>query len=249
LDTDTAFLGLGFSQDPTGLRGNHITLGCSHLYNFEGLGLRYKLSAIENPTWRQGNPFMSLEDARRVGDSARQLFYETMMRLPRRVVIHKRTPFLEDERKGLIEGLAGIDSVDMIEISVDPALRYVASWISRDGRFQGDMFPVQRSTTVVLDSKHALMWVHGTTQAITAKRRYYLGKSRIPAPLVLTRHYGASSLGVLAREILGLSKMNWNTFDMYTKLPSTIQSSNEIARIGSLLERFGPTSYDYRLFI
>jgi argonaute-like protein implicated in RNA metabolism and viral defense len=50
-------------------------------------------------------------------------------------------------------------------------------------------------------------------------------------------------------EILALSKMNWNTFDRYTRLPATIQSSNEIARIGKLLERFERESYDYRLFI
>ena len=53
----------------------------------------------------------------------------------------------------------------------------------------------------------------------------------------------------LSAEILGLSKMNWNTFDLYTKLPATLQSSGEIARIGSQLERFGASSYDYRLFI
>jgi argonaute-like protein implicated in RNA metabolism and viral defense len=65
----------------------------------------------------------------------------------------------------------------------------------------------------------------------------------------VVRHHGSSSLGVLARELLGLSKMNWNTFDMYTKLPATIQSSGEIARVGVLLDRFKPGSYDYRLFI
>ena len=43
--------------------------------------------------------------------------------------------------------------------------------------------------------------------------------------------------------------MHWNTFDLYTRLPATIESSNEIARIGALLERFGSKSYDYRLFI
>jgi len=43
--------------------------------------------------------------------------------------------------------------------------------------------------------------------------------------------------------------MDWNTFDLYTKMPATVQSSNQIARIGTLLERFGPNSYDYRLFI
>jgi argonaute-like protein implicated in RNA metabolism and viral defense len=79
--------------------------------------------------------------------------------------------------------------------------------------------------------------------------KYYQGKRRIPAPLVVRRHVGQSDLNVLAEEILGLSKMNWNTFDLYTKLPATIQSSSQIARIGSLLQRFSSVSYDYRLFM
>ena len=53
----------------------------------------------------------------------------------------------------------------------------------------------------------------------------------------------------LGKEILGLSKMNWNTFDLYTKFPATLQSSGEIARIGALLQRFGAASYEDRLFI
>jgi argonaute-like protein implicated in RNA metabolism and viral defense len=43
--------------------------------------------------------------------------------------------------------------------------------------------------------------------------------------------------------------MNWNTFDLYARLPATIHSSNEIARIGKLLQRFERESFDYRLFI
>ena len=43
--------------------------------------------------------------------------------------------------------------------------------------------------------------------------------------------------------------MNWNSLDLYSKLPSTIDSSNQIARIGKLLSRFEGKSYDYRLFI
>jgi hypothetical protein len=248
-DSDTAFLGLGFSQDQAGARGKHITLGCSHIYNSQGLGLSYKLSAIEKPFWRQGNPFMSLEDARRTGDNVRQLFFDAIRTLPNRVVIHKRTPFSDEEKKGLLDGLSGVDTVDMIEVNIEPALRFMAAQLLPNGKMQGDMFPIARNTALVLDAKRALVWVHGTTPAIQANRRYYQGKSRIPAPLAIRRHYGSSDLGVLATEILGLSKMNWNTFDMYTKIPATIASSNEIARIGALLERFTPASYDYRLFI
>ncbi len=77
-----------------------------------------------------------------------------------------------------------------------------------------------------------------------SRLKYFQGKRRIPAPLIIRRHAGATSLQDLAGEILGLSKMNWNTFDLYTKHPATLQLSNEIAKIGSLLQRFGTASYD-----
>ena len=54
---------------------------------------------------------------------------------------------------------------------------------------------------------------------------------------------------MIGDEILGLSKMNWNSFDLYTKLPATVETSKQIAKIGSLMERFGAGSYDYRLFM
>jgi hypothetical protein len=76
----------------------------------------------------------------------------------------------------------------------------------------------------------ALVWVHGATEGVDGRRTYYQGKSRIPAPLVVIRHHGASPLSLVASEILGLSKMDWNTFDLYTKMPATVQFSNQIAR-------------------
>ena len=101
----------------------------------------------------------------------------------------------------------------------------------------------------MLDDFSALLWLHGATTAIHPTRRYYQGKRRIPTPLTIRRHAGQTDLSTLAEELLGLSKMNWNSFDLYTKLPATIHSSNEIARIGSMLDRFTGASYDYRLFM
>lgn len=108
---------------------------------------------------------------------------------------------------------------------------------------------MRRRTTIKLDDFTSLVWVHGVTPALNPKFRSFQWRRRIPAPLIVRRYMGESDLKVVARELLGMSKMNWNTFDMYTKLPATIQSSSEIARIGSLLQRFGPQSYDFRLFM
>jgi hypothetical protein len=253
IDRDTAFIGLGYSQSPNAPSGKQIILGCSHLYSPEGVGLSYRLSKIEDPIFdkddrRQRNPFMSVDDARRVGESTRQLFFQSGMGLPKRVVIHKRTPFRTEEKQGLLQGLSGIPNVDMVELTLEPDLKFVQS-IMKNNIFEPDMFPIRRGTAVRLDDRKALLWVHGTTPAVDANRRFYLGKRRIPTPLVITRHYGTSSLSTLSREILGLSKMNWNNFEMYSKLPATIDSSNAIARIGALLERYGTALHDYRLFM
>jgi hypothetical protein len=161
-------------------------------------------------------------------------------------VLHKRTHFTTDEREGLADGLSGVKHIDMLEIQIDNALRYVASAPGGNG---DDNYPVRRGTAMKLDDFTALLWVHGATTALHSSYKYFQGKRRIPAPLTVRRHAGRTDLQQLAEEILGLSKMNWNTFDLYTKLPATVHSSNEIARIGALLQRFGAASFDYRLFI
>lgn len=249
-EQNTAFAGLGFSVDPAARKGRHVLLGCSHIYNAEGLGLSYRLSTLANSRMRhRGNPFLDRDDARRMGENIRELFFAAHGRLPERVVIHKRTPYRVDEKNGLLEGLAGVDQVEMIEINVDNMLRYVASRPSGQS-FRVDGFPVRRGSAIVLEANQALLWVHGSAEPVGGTGNpYYQGKSRIPAPLVIRRHYGQSDLRRVALEVLGLSKMNWNTFDLYSKFPATVDSSNAIARIGALLERFGPRSYDYRLFI
>ena len=249
LDDETAFVGLGFSLDHSAEKGAQVVLGCSHIYSSRGEGLQYRLSKIEDPLIRGRNPFMSRDDARRTGEIIRQLFFEARSRLPRRVVLHKRTPFLKDEREGLIDGLGEVEAIDMLEMQEDYALRYVASKTFANGRIDEDNYPVRRGTIMMQDDFSALLWVHGATAAVNPRLTYYQGKRRIPAPLTLRRHAGATSLDQLSTEILGLSKMDWNSFDLYSKMPATLQSSGEIARIGSLLERFGASSYDYRLFI
>jgi len=248
LDSDTAFVGLGYAIDQRANLGKHIVLGCSHIYNAQGQGLQFRLSRIENPIIKGGNPFLSIEDARRLGETIRTLFWESHLKLPGRVVIHKQTPFRKDEQEGLQAGLEGVRELELLQINFESALRYVSSQPTKDG-FKEGLFPVRRGTAVKLTDHEVLLWVHGSTEAAKTNWTYFQGKRRIPGPVVLTRYAGKSDIATLANEILGLSKMDWNSGDLYAKLPATIQSSKRIARIGSLLDRFSNLSYDYRLFM
>lgn len=248
LEKDVAFAGIGYSID-TSADENHIVMGCSHIYNSRGEGLRYRLAKVDRPVILDKKPHLSYSDAYQFGISTVQLFVEATDQLPKRVVIHKRTFFTEEEKRGILDGLKSIPVVDLIEINIEDDLRFVNSSRTQD-KLEIDRFAVPRGVCVQINSYTALLYTHGTTPSIRPQGGVdFMGGRGIPAPLVIKKHYGPSSLETIAKEILSLTKMNWNSASLYSKLPATIQSSNDIAKIGSMLSRFSGKSYDYRLFI
>ncbi len=252
-EKNTAYAGIGYSVSKI-LDKSEIIIGCSHIYDSNGQGLKYKLSKIDNYYLdKQSNPYLSYNDAFQFGVSIRELFYQSLDKLPERVVVHKRTKFTEDEINGIKAALnkAGIKKIDLIEINYESDARFMAMKADRQSQtLQADGFPISRGTCIVTDKYNALLWTHGIVPSVrNINYKFYLGGRSIPAPLKITKHYGDSNIDVIASEILGLTKMNWNSFDLYSKLPSTIDSSNQIARIGKLLSRFEGKAYDYRLFI
>ena len=178
------------------------------------------------------------------------LFQQAMEKLPNRVVIHKRTPFKKDEIDGITSALqqAGINEIDLISITYDYHSRFIAQKVY-SGELTTDNFPIDRGTCIKLSGRNALLWTHGVVPSIQHNRRYYPGGRSIPAPLKITKYYGSGDLETIAKEILGFTKMNWNSFNLYTKLPATIDTSNTLAQVGNLSRQYSGTTYDYRFFI
>lgn len=246
---DTAFAGIGYSVLP-GAGGNNIVIGCSHVYTSDGLGMKYKLSKLQDVTIdKKYNPYLSENEAYRLGLNIKELFYKSFTEMPKRVVIHKRTPFRKDEIKGLVDSLssAGIQDIELIEITYEDDLKcFALNYNSSDA----DGFPVVRGLCFPLNNNTMYLYTHGIAPSVKAmSRKYFQGGKSIPLPLRVTRHYGSSDMGQIAQEILGLSRMNWNSFNLYSKLPCTIESSNQIAQIGWLLSQFEGSLYDYRFFM
>ena len=252
MSPDTAFAGIGYGikKSPTG--ESEIVLGCSHIYNAKGEGLKYKLSKVENPVFdRKKNPYLSYDEAFKLGVSIRELFMKSMNELPKRVVVHKRTPFKQEEIKGITDALkrAGIDDVDLIEINIEDSFRFLAQKIY-NGNMDTDGFPLSRGTCIQITPYQTLLWTHGIVPSVrNSNYRYYAGGRSIPAPLKIVKHYGKGDLFTIANEILGFTKMNWNSFNLYTKLPATLDSSSILARVGKLLSKYEGKTYDYRYFI
>lgn len=249
MQPDTAFAGIGYSV-MDGPKGNNIVVGCSHIYSSDGQGMKYRLSKIQDYKLdRKKNPFLSENEAYRLGLNIKDLFHASFSEFPKRVVIHKRTPFRKEEIKGLVESLssAGIKSIELVEITYEDDLKCFALTSTHT---DVDGFPVRRGMCFPAKGNTMYLYTHGIAPSVVAPNRKYIqGGKSIPLPLKVTRHYGTSDMSQIASEILGLSKMNWNSFNLYSKLPCTIESSNEIARIGWLLSQYEGTLYDYRYFM
>jgi hypothetical protein len=174
-----------------------------------------------------------------------------MNELPRRVVIHKRTYYTKAEINGLRDSLlsSGVQELDLIEINFTDDIRFLATKLE-NGMPITDNFAVPRGTCIQFDDNTLFLWTHGIVASVRNPNfKYYLGGKYIPGPLKIIKHLGTSNVGTIVNEILGLTKMNWNSFDLYSQLPATVNSSNEIARIGRLLLKREGVTYDYRYFI
>lgn len=252
MSPDTAFAGIGYGIKKSLSGKSEIVLGCSHIYNAKGEGLKYKLSKVENPHFdHKKNPYLTYDEAFKLGVSIRELFMQSMNELPKRVVVHKRTPFKQDEIKGITDALkrAGIDDVDLVEINIEDSFRFMSQKIY-NGNMETDGFPLSRGTCIQIAPYQALLWTHGIVPSVRNENyRYYAGGRSIPAPLRIVKHYGNGDLYTIANEILGFTKMNWNSFNLYTKLPATLDSSSILARVGKLLSKYEGKTYDYRYFI
>ena len=251
LDQNTAYAGIGYSIKKQYSGKAEVVLGCSHIYNAQGQGLRYKLSQIENPIMdKKNNPYLTYEEAYKLGISIVELFVKSMDKMPHRVVIHKRTPFKETEIKGITDALShtGIKDVDLVTITMEESIRCIDQTIRQTVPYNSS-YPISRGVCFAVSQYSCLLWTHGTIASVVPNRNYFPGGRGIPSPLKITKYYGKGSMQTLAREILGFTKMNWNSFNFYTKFPATIDTSNTLAQVGNLLGHYNGRTYDYRYFI
>ncbi|MCL4271581.1 MAG: hypothetical protein KJZ72_18630 [Anaerolineales bacterium] len=136
---------------------------------------------------------------------------------PARLVIHKSSNFNEDEIEGFREATQQmrVNAVDYVTI-MDSNLK-----LFRDG-----IYPPYRGTHVELDESTHLLYTRGSV----AYYRTYPGKY-IPQSLEVRIVESDESPGQVCREILGLTKMNWNNTQFDQKYPITLGCARKVGQI------------------
>lgn len=234
LPTDTCYVGVSFFRDklhPT--KDIQISMAQIFTHTGEGLVLRGTEVDIDEHTKQ---PYLKKEQAKTLLANAIAKYIEKTKQNPARVVIHKTSEFSEEEQTGFNEAMSDVGTVrkDFVTIRTD---HYGINFM-RVGKF-----PILRGTLINLDTERFLLYTSGYTPRI----RTYPGHS-IPNPLKI-KHKGDSTRIELAAEILGLTKLNWNTASFSTYLPITIKFATEVGKILSELSPEKITKDHYRFFM
>lgn len=251
LDERTAYAGIGFSLQHEVENRVKTVVGCSHLYNHFGQGLNFKLRKVDHPQFDfKKNPYLDEDEAYYFGISIIELFRDSSSKNPDRLVIHKRTPFKDSEIRGIVNAVSPyVKKIDLVSIEREEYVK-LTSMRTSGSCLVPKYTPVKRGTCIVVSATEALLWTQGSINSIeTPDKEYYPGGKGTPMPLRIKRFHGSSPIEQLASEILSFTKINCNSFDFYSTMPATIDSSNLVARIGKRLNHYNGNTFEFRYFI
>jgi hypothetical protein len=212
---DTCYVGISFHR-PLGSAAG--TLRSSVAQAFDELGTGLVLRGPDFP-WNAkkdgASPHLDAEAARSLLELVLKRYERETKRLPRRVVVHKTSRFFPAEHEGFRLALKGVAEFDLVAVSPTSEVRLV-----RAGKY-----PPLRGTLFTVGATEYLY----TTGYIHSLEAYPHG--HVPSPIQIADHHGDTATEDLAREILLLTKMNWNSAGFAGAMPITIRFSRRVGEI------------------
>ena len=216
----TCYVGISFYKEKT-VFGSLIGTSLVHVFTPDGDGLVLKGERFDWP--RRGSPHLSMKGAKKILEQSLELYKQHTRSIPSRVVIHKSSSFWDEEKEGFLSALHNVPLYDFITITPNQkSIRF----------FRTGYNPVMRGTMIILPDDTCLLY----TKGYVPQTEIYAGP-RIPLPLEISQQMGESTIDKICREILALTKLNWNTSDFSIFYPITLHFS---AQVGSILKEIPP---------
>lgn len=210
---DTCYVGISFYEARD---GETLQTSVAHVFNERGEGIVVR-GGPARISRDDRTPHLDKDDAAGLLKRSLAIYRREHRNLPARLVVHKTSYFTTDEMAGLKEAAEEerIDSVDLVSI------RKSMSRFYRKGSY-----PPLRGTCIELDGHESLLYTNGSVDFYRCYPGLY-----VPRPLSLTWDSIQQAPRALCREVLALSKMNWNTTVFANSDPITIGAARVVGDI------------------
>jgi hypothetical protein len=215
LPPGSCFIGISFFRP----LGETSTLRTSVVQAFDenGEGLVLRGHSFDWDEQRQGkSPHLATDKAEELISMVMDRYKSEQKQLPKRVVIHKTSRFEPQERDGFECALKKRGCFyDLVSLSPTSSSRLL-----RAGRY-----PPLRGTLFSVGGVNYLY----TTGYLSSLGRYPHG--HVPSPVQIADHIGDTAKPGLLREIMVLTKMNWNSANMAGLMPITLRFSRLVGDV------------------
>lgn len=215
LPTGSCYIGISFFRP----FGHAPTVQTSVVQAFDENGESLILRG-PNFSWNertQGkSPHLSRDAAETLVRDVLASYKNVTHRTPKRVVIHKTSTFHDEERAGFQAAITDIERHDFVALSKEKG-----AMLFREGER-----PALRGTKFSIGANDYLF----TVGYIDCLKIY--PAMHVPIPLRITDHVGYDTpRDELLREILTLTKMNWNSARLGGNFPITLRFAQAVAEV------------------
>lgn len=160
-------------------------------------------------------------------------FFETQRQTPpRRVVVHKSSPFTPAEVAGFNRAVPPGVQADFVHIEAKPGVRFF---------HKGEGYPPVRGTAITAPGGPTFLYTVGFVPALQT----YMG-STVPDPIAIRTARLDTDIDQIVRDIMALTKLDWNSTEFSTREPVTLSVSRKVGEILAETVARGhkpPTSY------
>lgn len=226
---------------------------CSQIFDARGTNLQFLLYESEDASHEGDNPFLPRQEMRRVMARTLSLYQHQKGVPPTRLVVHKTTPFTPEEIDGCTDALSTVDDLELLTLTQETSWQGIKIEAPRNERRPqkgvAAAYPLERGTVLPLSPFDYLLWTQGNCSEVTKGGGYFKEGKGIPHPLCISRALGAGSFFESAREIVALTKMNWNNDYLYDKLPVTNKYASILADVVKRMGHLSSDPYDFRYFM